>query len=212
MDAVYLGIMSRASNPRPYRKRKRAEKEEETRLRITEAVVELHRTVGPARTTVTEVAELARVSRMTVYNHFPTEAELIQACSSHWLQRHPFPDPARWSGIADPAERLRAAITDFYGWYGAHEDMMANIFRDTPMVEALGSFMDAHWWPMLEGVVDLLVPGWTFEAGRELEFRAVVRLLLTFPTWRAFRDSGIEAERAAGVAVRMVRGGLGPTS
>ena len=40
---------------RPYRKRKRAEQEEETRERITEAAVELHRTKGPANTGIADV-------------------------------------------------------------------------------------------------------------------------------------------------------------
>ena len=44
----------------PYRMQRRAELEERTRLRITESTVELHGTVGPAKTSVTAVAEGAR--------------------------------------------------------------------------------------------------------------------------------------------------------
>src|SRR5690606_11521663 len=72
--------------PRPYRKRQRALAEEATRLRITEAAVELHGSVGPARTTVTEIAERAGVSRMTVYKHFPSDRDLFVACSTHWAE------------------------------------------------------------------------------------------------------------------------------
>jgi AcrR family transcriptional regulator len=57
---------------RPYRKRLRAEQEEETRERITKAAVKLHGTIGPARTTISGVAEEAGVQRATVYRHFPT--------------------------------------------------------------------------------------------------------------------------------------------
>ena len=74
------------SDSRPYRLRERARKMEETRQRITEAAVQLHRSVGPARTTVSEIAARAGVRRMTVYNHFPSDAELIDACSSHFVQ------------------------------------------------------------------------------------------------------------------------------
>ena len=52
--SVHNEIMTTPTS-RPYRKTKRARSEEQTRLRITEAAVELHGTVGPAQTTVTEV-------------------------------------------------------------------------------------------------------------------------------------------------------------
>ena len=73
-----------ASRKRPYRKGRRAEAEEDTRRRITEAAVALHGSIGPANTKLRDVAELAGVSRMTVYNHFPTETDLFVACSTHW--------------------------------------------------------------------------------------------------------------------------------
>jgi hypothetical protein len=40
---------------RPYRKRRRAQLEAEIRLRITVAAVDLHGSVGPARTTISAV-------------------------------------------------------------------------------------------------------------------------------------------------------------
>jgi AcrR family transcriptional regulator len=58
---------------RKYELKARAAKQEETRRRITEATVALHEEVGPARTTVAEVARRAGVTRLTVYNNFPAE-------------------------------------------------------------------------------------------------------------------------------------------
>lgn len=91
---------------RRYRKRLRAEQEQQTRQAITEAAVKLHGTLGPARTTVSAIAEEAGVQRATVYRHFPDEPSLFQACSGHYMAMHPPPDPTRWMEIADPAERL----------------------------------------------------------------------------------------------------------
>ena len=49
--------MSREIPPkRKYELKKRADEMAETRRRITQAAVELHGTVGPARTTLSEVA------------------------------------------------------------------------------------------------------------------------------------------------------------
>ena len=73
---------------RKYELKKRAERLAETRRRITEATVELHRTVGPAATQINEVARRAGVQRMTVYNHFPDESSLLAACSAHWRSPH----------------------------------------------------------------------------------------------------------------------------
>ena len=58
---------------RRYEKKRRAELEAETRRRITESAMELHGTVGPARTSISAIAERAGVRRSTVYRHFPDE-------------------------------------------------------------------------------------------------------------------------------------------
>src|ERR671925_69105 len=98
--------MSDESRKRPYRKKQRAEDEERTRRRITEATVALHETVGPLRTTVKAVAERAGVQRATVYRHFADEGALLAACQAHWVERQGPPDPTPWAAIADPDERM----------------------------------------------------------------------------------------------------------
>src|SRR5690348_17931976 len=102
---------------RPYRKRRRAELEAQTRLRITESAVELHGTLGPSRTSLSAVAEHAGVRRSTLYRHFPDEAALFAACSAHWRASNPPPDVERWAAINDPDERLRAALEELYAHY-----------------------------------------------------------------------------------------------
>src|ERR671919_2710297 len=85
--------------PRKYEKKRRAEQEAETRQRIVEAMVALHREVGPARTTISAIAERAGVERLTVYRHFPDERSLFEACTGHWRASHPPPDPGPWTQI-----------------------------------------------------------------------------------------------------------------
>jgi AcrR family transcriptional regulator len=58
---------------RSYTLGRRAEKQAETRQRIVEAAVDLHGSVGPARTTISMIAERAGVQRHTLYAHFPDE-------------------------------------------------------------------------------------------------------------------------------------------
>src|SRR5215204_5749017 len=119
-----MSKQSATGERRPYRKRRRAELEAETRVRITEATVDLHGSVGPARTTISAVADRAGVQRATVYRYFPDEDALFDACSSHWMAQHPLPDPAAWAKIEDPEERLRTALSELYEWYERGEYML----------------------------------------------------------------------------------------
>src|SRR5664279_3539515 len=104
----------RSINSRPYRMRRRAELVDETRLRITEAAVRLHTTVGPANTSITGIAEEAGVTRLTVYRHFPDIEELFDACRGHWMSQHQPPDLAAWLEIPRLEDRARRAFADLY--------------------------------------------------------------------------------------------------
>ena len=110
---------------REYKKRLRAQQEEETRQRITEAAVELHGSVGPARTSFSMIAERAGVQRHTLYAHFPDERTLFLACSGLALERDPLPDGESWRAIADRGQRLRVGLAALYGWYERNAELMA---------------------------------------------------------------------------------------
>ena len=123
---------------RKYQQKRRAEQQGETRQRIVEAMVALHREVGPARTTVSAIAERAGVERLTVYRHFPDETAMFEACTAHYATEVPGPRSAAWAGIEDPAERLRAALLAFYDYYGRAEEMLVHAVRDVPQAPRAG--------------------------------------------------------------------------
>jgi AcrR family transcriptional regulator len=197
--------MSKASQ-RPYRKERRARQEQETRLRITEAAVHLHRTLGPANTGVTEVAKRAGVSRMTVYSHFPTEVDLFTACSTHWAMKNPFPDPAGWAAVCDPSERLEMGLRELYEWYGLKEDMLGKVLRDTPIVPSLAAVMDGFWGPYMRGLVEVLARDWVMEGADLEELSAVLRVAVDFGTWTILTKAGLDHIHAARLAAGMVAG------
>src|ERR687887_388726 len=87
---------------RKYELKARAERQRRTRERIVQATMELHEEVGPAKTTVAEIARRAGVQRLTVYNHFPQEIELFAACQAHWMELHPLPDFASALALPSP--------------------------------------------------------------------------------------------------------------
>src|SRR5436305_9889617 len=117
---------------RKYQLGQRAEAVDATRLRIVEATVALHDSIGPARTTISAIAERAGVQRLTVYRHFPDERSLFEACSAHWLAQNPIPDPAEWKAVADPEERLRVALNAIYAFFRSTQGMSGNLVRDFP--------------------------------------------------------------------------------
>src|SRR3954465_7498559 len=125
---------------RPYRMKRRAELEAQTRQRITESAVALHEEVGPAQTSISAIAERAGVRRSTVYRHFPHEDALFAACSSHWRDANPSPDPGPWVAIEDSAERPDRALRELYSFYARTEAMYDSLLRDelvVPVVQRL---------------------------------------------------------------------------
>src|ERR687896_1588894 len=123
-------MASETTTRRRYEKKARAAHEQATRLRIIEAALELHGTVGPSRTTISAIAERAGVRRATVYRHFPDERSLFLGCSGLSRERNPAPDPATWAAIDDPGERLAAALDSIYLWYERIEPLLTAVLRD----------------------------------------------------------------------------------
>ncbi|HEX8169863.1 MAG TPA: helix-turn-helix domain-containing protein [Thermoanaerobaculia bacterium] len=128
--------MARVKERRTYTKVRRAAAEEETRLRIVEALVGLHAEVGPSRTTVSAVAERAGVERLTVYRHFPDEPSMLRACSALYMSRNPPPPLPRCDGV-EPLAAVRKTLTAVYAWYRRNEPMFANILRDAEQMPAV---------------------------------------------------------------------------
>jgi AcrR family transcriptional regulator len=191
-----MSNQSSTETKRPYRKRRRAQLEAETRRRITEATVDLHGSIGPARTTISAVAERAGVQRATVYRHFPDEDALFDACSSHWMAQHPLPDPAAWAAIENPDRRLRLALSELYDWYEHGEYMLEKTSRDMALVPALRPSMEAFaGW--LEGAADAVLRSRPEHGTRRRRLRAAVGHTLAFETWRSLVREQRLSERDA---------------
>ena len=191
---------------RKYEMKKRAERHRETRRRIVEATIELHRTRGPANTTISEIAQRAGVNRLTVYNHFPDTTDLLKACSRSWTERHPAPDPTPWAQISDPQERLRTALADLYGFYARTEPMRANVLRDAQTMPELAALLEGTVVPYLEEARGLLAEGWEVRQQGRRRLLATLALALDFHTWRSLeRGSGLSRKEAVETMLEAVR-------
>lgn len=182
--------------PRKYELKARAESQEQTRLRITEAAMSLHGSVGPAATTISAVAELAGVQRPTVYRHFPDEDALFQACSSHWIALHPPPDVGAWAAVKDPEERLEHALRAIYDYYAANEEMLGNLLRDRVSVPSIDALMQAYDG-LLGAGVEVLLAGRGLRGKRRGRTRAAMGHALDYETWRSLeRRHGLTRDDA----------------
>ncbi|MDX2159083.1 MAG: helix-turn-helix domain-containing protein [Hyphomicrobiaceae bacterium] len=163
---------------RAYTLKRRAESQAATRRRIVEAAVELHSTLGPARTTFTLLAERAGVQRHTLYAHFPDERTLQLACSGLTIERDPMPDAAAWQAIADRHARLRTGLRQLYGWYERNARLAACVLRDAEHHEVTRETVELRFGPSMTSYRN------TLGAGLTARQEALLRLALSFNTWR----------------------------
>ena len=186
---------------RTYTLKRRAEQQAETRQRIVEAAVDLHGTVGPARTTFSMVAERAGVQRHTLYAHFPDERSLLMACSGLALERDPLPDPTPWRNIEDRYERLRVGLTAIYGWFERGAELAACILRDAEIHQPVRETIALRMGPTMAAYHETL--------GEKLNAkqRAMLDLTLSFYTWRTLvRDVGLTQRGAVAAMLQAIEG------
>ena len=199
-----MGSENASAPKRRYQKRRRAERELQTRRRITEAAVKLHGTLGPARTTIKGIATEAGVQRATVYRHFPDLDSLFIACSTHWASLNPPPDPQAWRQITDPEIRLRQGLSELYAWYGWAEPMLTNVFRDAPSVPAMNQPVEDFERPS-QALHQALMSGRKLSGRVRFRVSAAVGHALAFPTWRSLvGENGLHPEEAVELMSRLV--------
>lgn len=179
---------------RVYTKVRRAEAEEATRERIVSALMSLHEEVGPARTTVSAVADRAGVERLTVYRHFPDEPAMLRACSAHWSTLHPL--PAMPAASSDPMQSLQRTLLVLYAWYRANAAMLAQITKDEREIPLLKEIM-APFGEHLDRVAADLDASWPRRSTRRA---TTIRHALEFSTWRSL-DRLTGSDRRAAVLV-----------
>lgn len=186
---------------RPYQLKQRADHQHETRQRIIEATIELHQTIGPAATTITEIAERARVGRVTVYRHFPDEFSLDRACSGLYFERNPAPDPGSWKMVADPVERLRLGLRETYTYHARTEQMITHALADARDHPVMAPY-HAHW----ARAARVLLEPWPTSGRRRKQLSAALALAVSFESWRTLvRAQRLSHPQAIDLIERLTR-------
>lgn len=189
---------------RPYEKKRRAEAEAQTRQRITESAVELHGTLGPARTSMKAVAEHAGVPRSTVYRHFPDEEALFGACSAHWAAENPPPDVSQWEKIKDPVERLATALDELYAYYRRAGGMLDKLLRDERSVPMVAELF-APYHQFMAVVTEILMRGRGLRGKARDRTHAAIGHASSFRTWQQLTsEQELDDQQAAELMRRLV--------
>ena len=194
-----------SSEKRRYELKARADSQRRTRERIVQATMELHQEVGPAQTTIAEIARRADVQRLTVYNHFPDEHELFGACQAHWLSLHPLPDLTAALALPDPVERVQRRAARLLRLVSrdrvdVRERPAGSRRRRHRSNEVLGQTADAG----LSHLADALAAGFTDRGRVAARRRALIAVALDFWTWRRLDREGLDDDAAAAVMAQAV--------
>jgi AcrR family transcriptional regulator len=186
--------------PRKYKLKARAERQAHTRQRIVDATVELHATVGPARTTVSAIAEKAGVERKTFYRHFPDAAEVFAACSARFRELNPPPDPGAWPTDCDSQARVRHGLIQVYGYYRRHQQLISNVLRDRELGLPVGEGFIRHRAACKQALAD----GFDIDRTRRRRLLAALELALDFRTWQTLAHAQLSDHQAAELTAALV--------
>src|SRR4029079_4844294 len=188
-----------ATKKRSYRLGKRAESREQTRQRIVEAAVDLHGTLGPAGTSVGQIAQRPGGQRHTFYAHFPDDRSLWLACSGLAMDRDPLPNVEQWAEIAPGGGRIRRALEEIYAWFGRNEELTACVLRDAEFHQLTREVAEMRMGPTFGRASELLGEGLCDRP------RALLNVALDFHCWRVLGARLGNAEAAAFMAETIVR-------
>ena len=167
----------------------RARNMRRTRERIVEAAMGLHTSVGPARTSVSAIAERAGVQRHTVYAHFPDEASIFRACTGHWLSLNPSPDHERWAEIAPFEARIAAAIDEVSAYWERTAGDLTPVFADVGKVAAMDEAIT--FWGGVNGEwIAAAVGDHRLRGRRRARLEAALRHAFAMETWRSLTAPG----------------------
>lgn len=175
---------------RSYQQKQRADGADETRRRLVQATFELHSEQGIAATTMKNIADRAGVSIGTVYHHFPTLDQTVQACGQMVMATYPPPGEEIFAGATTLRERaMRLARALF-----AHQDQVIfdRIRPDRHLVPIVGQFVAAEEAHRIELTRAALAP---FAVDRDLI--RIMAALVDIAVYRGLQRAGLSLDQAA---------------
>jgi AcrR family transcriptional regulator len=188
-------------NRRPYQLKQRAESAEETRRRLIEATFALHSEQGIAATTMKQIAERAGVGVGTVYHHFPTLDDTINACGQMVMATWPPPSEATFAGVPAMKERLRLLARALFAW---GDQVALDVVRmDRDRLPIVRKFIDDEQAHRVELTRAALAP---FAIDRDLI--RISAALLDIGVYRSLQRAGQTLDQAVGTIADVIHARL----
>lgn len=187
---------------------KRAESWHETRERILQATMQLHDEQGVAPTTFSDIAKRAGLGQATIYRHFPTLGDLVQACGGHvWQEmRPPTPDTAAgaFEGLPGLRERLERLVEEIDAFYRRGALRLGLAGRDRELIPALDHFLAAVEAGVEAYVKEALGP--SKPSKRTVD---VVAAMMSFPVWSRFTKLDLSGKKSRRLMLGLILCAMG---
>ncbi len=187
---------------------RRAAKEAETRQRIVDAAVTLHREKGAWMTKPAEIAARANVSLATYYKYFPSLGAMVTACTARGRELIPPPDPEAVAALPpDPAVRIPAMVRRLFDYYEVREPWLYAGRTEEKLIPELHPTMER-----LRGLREAFVRAALASVSASREVTGLVNALVDYWAWRTLRrEAGFTQEEAVthvAEAIQRVAGAL----
>jgi AcrR family transcriptional regulator len=193
--------------PRAYNNETRLQQQAELKQRIAAATAELHAEQGAVATSYAQIAQRAGISLPTVYKHFPTQGQLMAACTGHVARQAPALPAAEIleaPSLAAAAETLVDAMDRIHAHF---EPWKA--WREHRLVPALGDMANRQRQQLTGLIAQVLAR--QLGAGEHHELAAVWESLLNFELWhRLVREHKLSRAAARRTLVQLLLAVAGP--
>jgi AcrR family transcriptional regulator len=175
---------------RAYTSRRRPERTERTRERIVGAVHELLAEGTFHESTVEQVAERAGVSRATLYQHFNSRLELVDAICDK-LAANPALLAIRESiGLPDVEEALDEAFVNGVRFWSSEDGVLSQLYGVVAVDPAAQAFVERQTEDR-RGEIARLARRLKRKGLSERVAFSTLMLLTSYPTFRELRSAGL---------------------
>jgi AcrR family transcriptional regulator len=193
--------------PRAYNNETRLQQQAELKERIAAAAARLHAEKGAMATSYAEIAQRAGVSLPTVYKHFPTQVQLIAACTGHVAGQGPqLPagEILQAPSLAAAAEALVHSMDRMHAHFEPWK-----VWREHRLIPPLGD-ISARQRQQLTGLIGQVLAS-QLGAGEHRELAAVWESLLDFELWhRLVRSHKLSRASVRHTLVHLLLAAAGP--
>ncbi|WP_386684123.1 TetR/AcrR family transcriptional regulator [Loktanella sp. R86503] len=179
---------------------------------ILEAAIQEFREQGFPAARVNKIAELAEVSKRTLYKHFESKEVLFQAITDILLEQIAATPKLRYNPEASLRDQLTAAARDYIGHLSGQEYMglnrlvMSQLLRDQDFAQAFfakaamqdGPIQELIGEAMQAGALRQAEPG--FAAGQLL---SMIKHFLMWPEFLLGKKADLDAEAVIADCVQM---------